>query len=724
VPSTRPKAFPHGTGTALYERIKQAISAESLQAFIGAQKDNAILWLPVLLGLGIGLYFSLKFEPSPWIGVVSLVFCACGALFSAFTLQRTTATLIFSAAVLVSLGHCAAQFRTYVMDAPALSRSMSPARIEGTIRAIDDLDGNRGVRVILENLDIQRLTPEQTPKTIRISIRQEEGLLPGQRINVLAGLNPPAAPISPGGFDFQRHAYFKGIGAYGFAYGAPEILENTTSGRLERFRQREARHVETVVPHPEASIVSALLLGERAAIPEDTWEDIRAAGLAHVISISGLHISMIAFGVFFVARLIMALIPRLALYHPIKKYAAFLGIITCVAYGIMVGLEVPTLRSMMMTGVVMAAIMIDRNPFSLRLIAFSAFFILLTQPETLTNPGFQMSYAAVAALIFFYEETQKFWSSLHKRMENPWKRRIVIALLGTCVTSVVATLATTPFTLYHFQQFPIYSVVGNVVALPVIGLIIMPAAVITYILMPIGLDGYAIWVMGQGVRAMLWISHEIASWHYASLDLVTWPRSALLCLVASGLWIALFKGTLRWGALPLFCAGIVFIMMYKPPDILVSSNAKVILIQPDKTTGWLSTRRSDKFTSENWIRAGGIDPQNVDIWPKEGTLKNEDGNTLSCDNGGCIATIKGKSIAFAFDPYSAVESCAYVDLVIAQEPVKRHNCPDTRIIDRWELRRKGAHAIWIDKHRDTLKIETVLEQRGDRPWTAAGSNRR
>lgn len=715
-----------------------------LQRFLATQKDNAVLWLPVLTGLGIALYFSLQNEPLWWIGLAVLGVCAAASAFFTFIQPRQIAALFCTGLCLIALGWCCVQLRAVWVAAPVLEKPLKYAQIEGQIATIDTLEDGKGVRIVLRDPVIEELSAERTPRLVRLSVRKPEGLKAGQRIRVLAALNPPAAPVAPGGYDFQRHAYFKGIGAYGFAYKAPEILAQTGQGRLERFRQNKAQQVEHAIPDKaQSSIVSALLLGERAAIPEQSWEDIRAAGLAHVISISGLHISMIAIGVFFVTRLLMAMIPWLALHHPIKKYAAFLGLFTCIAYGIMVGMEVPTLRSVIMTGLVFTAVILDRDPFSIRLVALAAFCILLLQPESLTNPGFQMSFAAVAALIFFYEETRGFWLKLRGGTAPKWLRWTAIWLAGACATSVIATLATTPFTIYHFQQFPVYSVIGNVLALPVIGLIVMPAALAAYILMPFGAEAPAIWVMGQGVAAMLEISREIASWPYAALDILTWPPAALYCLVGAGVWVLIFKG---WrvravAGLPLL-AGCVLIATYNPPDILVTANAKLMMIRADNKTAWLSTRRSEKFSAENWLRAAGINKSNVQVWPKEGTLdaaptgknaaQQSDASPvagLSCDFHGCHARLKGRVIAFAFDPYRTfAEDCAIADLVMVARPKPRGiPCINTAsgenvpVIDRRDLKYNGAHSVYIGA--SAIRIESVNSRRGQRPWTVAGAAR-
>lgn len=686
-----------------------------LEQFIARQRQNAFLWVPVLIGTGIGLYFSLKVEPSGLAGVVA--FCLCAFIVAlAFGWQRsvTPAVVLGIGFMLVSAGWNVAKLRTFLVSAPAIARSMDPVMVEGIVSSLDMLDKKRGTRVILKDPVIEGLKREQTPQSIRISIRKDGDLKPGQHIRVLAGLNPPSPPVLPGSFDFQRHMYYLRIGALGFAYKAPEIIaqpgqKETLSHWIESFRQKHSLSVRAVVAEPEASIVSALLLGERAGIPEDTWQDIRAAGLAHVISISGLHIGLIAGGIFFFSRLAMALVPRFALYHPIKKYAAVMALLGCTFYAVMVGLSVPTLRSVMMTGLVLTAIMFDRSPFSMRLVALSALIILLTTPEALTGPSFQMSFGAVAALIFFYDETRNFWARINR--SGHWWRKPIIHVIGICATSLIATLATAPFTLYHFQQFPIYSVIGNALALPVVGFVVMTAAVMAYLLMPFGLEAPALQVMGWGVDMMLDISRWIAGWPQASLLLPAWPLASLVSFTLAGLGLMLLRGRIRWIFVFPLILGVAFVLVNKKPDIVVAQSAKLVMVRLSDEHIILNTRRTERFAAENWVRAMGLEPEKVGVFPKEGRVQGG-GNNLSCDPYGCRVHLQGRNIALSFDPRTVVEDCGQVDLLISTKPVR--GCRRNPVIDRWDLKDDGTHAIWITER--FLRIKTVEGERGKRPW--------
>lgn len=686
-----------------------------LEDVLAQQRQNAFLWVPVLLGTGIGFYYGLRAEPSWAVGAAGLGLCALAA-FALWLKDRqvTTAFLLAAGFFLVALGWNVAQWRTHAVAAPVLVKKMDPAMVEGTIVSLDSLDEGRGTRVILRDLVIEDLVPDKTPHVIRLSIRKDEGLRPGQRIRVLAGLNPPSPPVMPGSFDFQRHMYFLRIGGLGFAYKAPEFVAAPERGShvsewLESFRQKQANHVRDVVREPEAAIASALLLGERAAISGDVWQDIRSAGLAHVISISGLHIGLIAGGVFLVVRFLMALVPRFALYHPIKKYAAVIALLACTLYAVMVGLSVPTLRSVIMTGLVLVAVMLDRSPFSMRLVALSALLILMTTPEALTGPSFQMSFGAVAALIFFYDETRDLWARFNRNAS--WWRKPVLYVAGICVTSLVATLATAPFTLYHFQQFPIYSVIGNVLALPVIGFVVMPAAVIAYILMPLGLDAWPLQVMGWGIEIMLDIAGMIAAWPKASLNLPAWTLSTLISFTVAGVGLMLLKGPLRWISMVPLLLGFIFVFTARQPDLLVSGNGKLMMVRLDDRRAYLSNRRSEKFMAENWARAAGLGRAQIESFPKEGAVSAGE-NSLSCDPYGCRVKLDGRMIALSFDPRTVREDCGQADLLISSKPVK--NCDGMPVVDLWDLKDGGTHALWVGPQ--SIRIKTVEGERGLRPW--------
>ena len=408
---------------------------------ITAQKARLFLWFPVCFATGIAIYFGLKSEPVLWSGAVSsALLIACVIILfkvQSDTVFRKIILLILGAGVLASLGFTVAQFRSHYVYTPMLLKKMSPVGVEGVIDSIEPLGKKDGSRVVLSDVKIERLSEDKTPRKIRLKIRKDDGLKAGQQIKILAGLNPASPPVSPGAFDFQRMAYFKGLGAVGFSYTTPEILEDASDKllSLKNIRQKLSDRISAQTAEPQQSVVIALMTGQRGAITDDNWQALRQSGLAHLLAISGLHVGMVAGVLFFFSRFLMACSARLALHYPIKKYAAVLALIGALLYTLMVGATVPTQRALMMTGLVMVAIMLDRSPFSLRLVALAALVVLFFSPESLTSVSFQMSFAAVSALIFFYEWLRPYWSGLNRK--SGFIRRITLYFVGISLTTLV-----------------------------------------------------------------------------------------------------------------------------------------------------------------------------------------------------------------------------------------------------------------------------------------------
>lgn len=689
------------------ERIFQAILQE-----LDGQRDRLILWMPVVLALGIGFYFSLPSEPPAFIGMGAfLLSAAVWGLILPLKYKNTAGYALWLATgvtTLVLMGFCAAQFRTGSVSAPMLTREMDPVRVEGRIAAIDRMEEGQGIRLVLDRLEIERLEPEMTPARIRIRVRQDAELDIGDRVSVLAGLKAPSPPAMPGAFDFQRHAYFMRLGALGFAYTAPEKVDTgeqvAVSQKLERFRERVQGRIGAVLDSSSGAIAMALMTGARAGITEEDWEALRASGLAHIISISGLHIGLVATFIFMVARFAMAAVPYMALRYPIKKYAAFIALLGIFAYTVVVEFSVPTWRSMLMTGIVLFAVMIDRMPFSLRLLAIAAFALLLVVPDALFGASFQMSFAAVAALIYCFELLKPHISRWYQ--EAGFIRKTLLYFVGVCLTTVIATIATAPFSLFHFQQLAVYSLIANFFATPLVAFVVMPAAVISYLAMPLGLEALPLRVMGWGIEQMVAIAHGVEELPLSTLTPDAVPLSAFLCMVGAGLFVMLWHSKARLLAVIPLMIAILVIARHEPPAILVAGSGKLVALRDDAGQLWISNARSEKFIAEIWARSNGLLPEELRKW--------SDNPVLTCDELGCRGLWGGKRLAVAHHTAAQAEDCAWAEILIALEPIRIDDCRAPTVIGFYDLWRNGAHAVWLDG-----RVQSVETLRGKRPWTVA-----
>ena len=380
--------------------------------WLAAQRGLLLPWLAVSMGAGVGVYFSLRAEPAADVtagvcGGMLAVWMGAGWLKS----RSSVGAIGFYACVLLcgmAAGFALAQLRTHGVASPMLDRAVKRAGVIGDVRSVELLEPGKGYRLILGRLDVQDLAKDKTPAFIRLRVRGEPEMRVGQRIYVEAGLNPPAAPVAPGAFDFQFYAWFRRIGAFGFAYTKPEILSAAPAPGYwaEKARQAIGSRVGRSLSGREAAMSVAMMNGEVTGVSADDWNAMRNAGLAHILAISGSHVTVLAGFVFFAIRLLLAFWPYAAVHWPIKKFAAMAAMVAASFYVYMVGPLIPIMRAYLMTDLILLAVLVERVPISLNLLAFSAMAVMAWMPEQALGPSFQMSYAAVAALILVYEYTK------------------------------------------------------------------------------------------------------------------------------------------------------------------------------------------------------------------------------------------------------------------------------------------------------------------------------
>ena len=459
-------------------------------------RGRGFLWLPVALSIGIVIYYALPAEPS-LIALAALVVAASLAV-----RQRRYAVTGFRVTVLLlatALGLFAAKARTDWVSAPVLSHDMT-AVVAGWVADSEENPG-AGRRVYLRVASIAGVAPNALPRIARITIRAHAAadFAVGDAIRVTASIGPPEGPIMPGGYDFAFVPYYEGIGASGFAFGnakpAPDIGQAPLGIRLRepiaRLRELLRNRIEQALPGDYGHIAAALIMGDQRGIAEATQNAMRASGLGHILSISGLHLALIAGAVFWIVRALLAFFPRLALNYPIKKWAAAAALGVATMYLGISGAEVATVRSWIMLAVMLGAVLIDRRALTLRNVALAALIILVISPDSLLSISFQMSFGATVALISANEAWVR-----HRRArlalvdagERNWMSRAREVAGAMFVTAVIAGVATAPFGVFYFQRIAPLTVLANMATEPAVAFIVMPMALVAVLLMPFGLE--------------------------------------------------------------------------------------------------------------------------------------------------------------------------------------------------------------------------------------------
>lgn len=686
--------------------------------FADTERERWGLWLAPCLGLGIGLYFALPGEPPLWVGFLPL-----GALFLwFFWLWRRNAlwAVPLAGAVAVAVGFTVAQLQALHVAAPVLERPLGPVMVSGRVADLEPHGGRW--RVTLAEPVIERLAVEKTPNRVRLTLYARGDAVPGGRIAVLARLLPPPPPAAPGSFDFPRLAWFAGLGAVGYAVGLPEVQAAAPPGPLRAWadwvthlRGEVAGRLSEGVGGPAGGVAAALATGHRGAVPEEVIEAYRASGLAHLLAISGLHLGLAAGLVFVVLRGFLAMVPAVALRWNIKKITASVAILAMVVYLALSGANVPAQRAFLMGGGVFGAILADRSAVTLRVLAVAAVLVLLWQPDALIGASFQMSFAAVLALVAAYEWLSPRLSAWRGGARGPLGatgRTVIVYLIGILASTVIAGLATAPFAAYHFHRVAVYGVVANMVAMPVMALWVMPWLALALLLMPFGLDALAHAPLRWGLEAVEVVARVVASWPHAQLAVPPMPVVAVSCLAFGGLWLCLTRGRWRWGGVPVILGAIALPWLQPVPLLVISGDGAVVAVRGQE--GLIhSPGRGDSFTRELWAE---LWPRSPVRWQAAGW--DDVGSRMLCDARGCLFHPEGSTLPIALPrhPAALLEDCRDVRAVVATVEVSRRECAAPLVISKWDLWRGGAHALY-EAASGELYVESVAGRRGNRPWT-------
>lgn len=678
-----------------------------IAGWAGAESGRLALWAPVAFGAGAATYFMLSDEPPVWFAPAIVVIAAAGwSLGGALR-------LFWAASCLAAAGFFVADLRTESVAAPALARELSPRAVTGRLASVEEGPGMR--RLVIAVSAIDGVEVSALPKRVRVSWRGAAfDVLPGEMVTLRAGLSPPPAPEAPGGFDMRRQLYFQQIGAVGYALTPPQRLDGGDTGgaaraqvAVERTRLAVARRIVEAAPGAGGAIVAAFVTGKRAAIPAEAERALQRSGLAHLLAISGFHMGLATGLIFFAVRLGLAAIEPAAQRFPIKKWAAVAALAAGVAYLLLSGGGWSARRAFIMTSIVFVAILFDRRALSLRNVAVAATIILLMTPEAVMHPGFQMSFAAVTALIAAYE-----WASARADPSRSFAfparfRRYVV---GVGVTDTIAATATAPFGLYHFNYAAIYSLPANLAAMPLMAFWIMPVAVAALLLMPFGIDGWAWRAAASGVEMVLATARAVSTQPGAAAFMPQWPPAALAVIALGGLWFCLQRAPWRIVGLAALPLAALLIAATPPPGIFISGRAvnAGVYVHESKSLAVFEPRRN-RFSARVWMEHVGVDPYAAT--PLAMTAAGR------CDASGCVIEQRGVIVSFLTDPLALAEDCARAGLVVAFFPVsemRRTRCA-ARLIDRRALWRDGAHAVWIGKG-GSVRIRTVGDG-GERPWT-------
>jgi competence protein ComEC len=604
----------------------------------------------------------------------------------------------------VLAGLLVAGTRTELVRAPVLGfRYYGP--VEGRVIKIDR-SASDAVRLTLDRVRLERVAPDARPERVRVSLHGAQGYLdpvPGQRIAMTAFLSAPEGPVEPGGFDFRRMAWFDRIGAVGYTRAPALLLDPGATGLgglvIERLRQRIAVAVRAALPGEAGAFAAAITTGDRAQMSADSLAALRGSNLAHLLAISGLHMGLLTGFVFAALRYAMALVPGLADRVAIRKVAAVGALQAGAVYLALSGGNVATERAFIMVSVMFGAVLIDRRALTLRAVAAAALLILVVQPEALPEPGFQMSFAATTALVAVFGALRD-----RPRWHPP---RWANGPFGVFVSSSVAGLATAPFAAAHFNQVSHFGLIANLLAVPVMGTLVMPLAVVAGLLAPFGLAPLALSLMRYPIEWILGVAHFVSTLDGAQGHVAS-PGPLVLPLIAfGGLALVLMKGKARLlGLVPLLFGFSLWGQVARPPVLVTATGGLVGVHGPDGRA--LSKPTGDSFSATVWLENDG-DPVAQDAaFARRGFLGAK-GDKRASVGGQMLVHLTGQGAAVR-----AGVACLSADVVVVSVAVDP--APEgCMFYDKSRLEKTGALALLVED--GALRVVTVAETSGARPWT-------
>lgn len=661
------------------------------------------LWSPIAMACGIGAYFALPGEPP----LAALLVPLAGLLAAHSGLDdRPGLHALSFLLALVLLGASVAKMRVDRLDRPHLEEPVS-VQLSGTVRRIEERAGRR-TRILLDVEGATSRSRDVAVERVRVTTGAGgEALRPGDFVTVPARLMPPPGPVVPGGYDLARAAFFEGIDAVGYAFGSADLVRPrsrpTLAERLGDLRRSVAERIRARHDGQSGALAVALLVGDRSGLSPTSVDQLRRSGLAHVLAISGLHMSLFAGSAFFATRLLLAALGTLALRWPVKKIAAVAGLAAAGFYLAISGAGTSTIRAFIMASVAFFAILVDRQAISMRNLALAALPILALTPESVLQPGFQMSFLSVAALIAVYEHLRLRRSrTLGWRLADPrggLGRRFALVFGGIGLTTLVAGLATAPISIYHFQTVATYSVPANMLAMPLVTFLVMPFGLLTMLAMPFGLEALPLTVMVEGLSAVLGVAEWIAGFDGA-FHFVTKPAAWGIVATAGAMLLGcIATGRSRTPALVVAVgAFVVTIGSARAPDLFIADGgAKLAVRQGDQMM--LSGVRAGSFVADQWARAAGIDPTRAYV------------THHGCDGRGCLFPLgPGKEIAHVRHPSILEEECRRADLLISALPGVL--CTEKRIA----VTGGADGAALVELHSDGRPLRIRNASVPGRPW--------
>lgn len=687
-----------------YWKTRFDAAREGVEAFLEQERGQLPLWLVVGFGAGIASWFALD-GFREWLAIlcVGAALGVGGFSFEGGRLERAIGWL----GLALTLGCAVIWMRSEWVSSEKLHRPTVTSFV-ATVKRVEPLPARGDIRLTLAP------NVAELPEQVRVTIKAEgapDGIAAGATIRIRARLAPPPPMALPGTHDFARDAWFKGLGAVGRSLGEVEVLRPAAASGLDSLRNRLGEHIRGSLDSSPGSIASALATGDQGGVSEEDADAMRRSGLAHLLSVSGLHIAAVIGAAMLLTLKLLALSERLALRFNLVLVSAGAGALAGIAYTLLTGAQVPTVRSCIAALLVLGGLALGRDALSLRLVAVGALVVLLFRPEALAGPSFQFSFAAVTAIIALH--SSRAGQRLLGRRDEGRVARAMRGILGMILTGLAVEIALLPFALFHFHKAGMLGVAANLAGIPLTTFVIMPLEAGALLLDLVGLGAPLWWGAGHALNGLLWIAHSVAGSRAAVATLPSMPVWTFAMMVFGALWLCLWTSRTRVLGIVPFAIGAFAAALTSKPDLLITGDGRHLAILSSDGTPLMLRDRSGDFMRDLVSEASGFDDE-------PGLLATAPFS--SCSRDACVVRIQradreyrvlATRTAASIEWQSLVSACAAVDIAVSDRWLPRSCKPRWLKLDRKALEATGGIAIYLG---DKPRVDTVAERLGAHPW--------
>lgn len=690
--------------------------AEGAERFLAAAKFDRGPWMAVGFACGIGLWFALPLKWQ-WLGAIGLLVLAALAAVSLWRGRDGRAHLlvaVVSLSLICAAGIGVVWARSSMVGAEPIA-SPRFEKVDARILEREEQPAQKRVRLVVAARDPE--TGRALAYRVNVPIEKDQaGIREGARIRFAARLMPPSAPIVPGAYNFARRAWFDGLSATGSVVGGIELVEGADEAggsAIARLQRKLSSHVRANLDGGPGAIAATLASGDRGAISQTDEDAMRDAGLTHLLSISGLHVSALIAATYLLTVKLLALWPALALRVRLPLLAAGTAALAGIGYTLLTGAEVPTVRSCIGAVLVLLALALGREPLSMRMVAVAAMVVLVLWPESLVGPSFQMSFAAVLAIVALHnsQPVRDFLAPREEGIARRWGRRVVMLF----ATGLVIEIALMPVVLFHFHRAGLYGAGANLLAIPLVTFVSMPLVALALALDIVGVGGPVWWLAGKSIEGLLGIAHIVSSQPGAVKLAPPVPLAAMLLFVGGGLWLALWHGARRlWGLLPASLSAI-WMLATSPADLLVTRDGRDVGIVTDDGRLVVLREGEGSYARENLVEiaARGSEPIVITEWP--GARCSEDFCSLVLERNARPWRILVARSRNLIEERALAAACENSEIVIAPRYLPRSCRPKWVRIDRRFLDREGGVAVSLKRQ----SLQTVAQSEGEHGWWQA-----